>query len=63
MNDSTQSAKRGDEKKKATRECGLEYLATEILLLSTAWISVSENTLTGVNQKINTFWESVLKSY
>jgi hypothetical protein len=50
-------------RKKATREHGLEYSATEILLLVKAWISASENMLTGVNQKINTFFDSVLKSY
>ncbi len=60
--DTTQSANRDNEKKKATREHGLEYLATEILLLSKAWISASENMLTGFNQKINTFWALVLKS-
>jgi hypothetical protein len=50
-------------KKKSTRERGAEYSATEILLLSKAWISASENTLVGVNQKISTFWESVLQAY
>ncbi len=50
----TQTEKGDDEKKKVTREHGLEYLATEILLLSKAWISASENKLTGVHQKINT---------
>jgi hypothetical protein len=50
-------------KKQTTREQGAEYSATEILLLSKAWISASENTLVGVNQKISTFWESVLHSY
>lgn len=51
------------EKKKASREQGMEYSSTEILLLSKAWISASENTLTGVSQKITTFWDSVLKAY
>jgi hypothetical protein len=41
----------------------LECSATEILLLSRAWISAPEKTLTGINQKINIFWELVLKSY
>jgi hypothetical protein len=50
----TQTEKEDDEKKKVTREHGLAYLATEILLLSKAWISASENKLTGVHQKINT---------
>jgi hypothetical protein len=63
MMDATNGAKADNEKKKATRECGLEYSATEILLLSKAWISASENMLTGAHQKINTFWDSVLKSY
>ncbi len=35
----------------------------EILLLSKAWISASENTLTGVSQKLTTFWDSVFKAY
>jgi hypothetical protein len=35
----------------------MEYFSTEILLLSKAWISASENTLTGVSQKITTFWD------
>jgi hypothetical protein len=62
-NEKKKAAKADDEKKKATRERGLEYSATEILLLSKAWISASENMLTEVHQKINTFWDSVLKSY
>ena len=61
--DTTQLAKGDGEKKKATRERGLEYSATEILVLSRSWISASENMLTGINRKINTFWDSVLKSY
>lgn len=48
---------------KATKERGAEYTAIEILLLSKAWISASENTLTGVSQKITTFWDSVFKAY
>jgi hypothetical protein len=63
MMDATQGGKAEDEKKKATRERGLEYSAMEILLLSKAWISASENMLTGAHQKINTLWDSVLKSY
>jgi hypothetical protein len=51
-----------DEEKKK-KERGVEYSATEILLLSKAWISASENTITGVHQKMNTFWDSVLHSY
>jgi hypothetical protein len=50
-----------DEEKKK-KERGVEYSATEILLLSKAWISALENTITGVHQKINTFWDSVLQS-
>jgi hypothetical protein len=50
-------------KKKATKEQGAEYTAVEILLLSKAWISASENTLTGVSQKLTTFWDSVFKAY
>jgi hypothetical protein len=48
---------------KATKERGAEYTAIEILLLSKAWISASENSLTGVSQKITTFWDSVFKAY
>lgn len=53
--------KMDEEKKK--KERGVEYSATEILLLSKAWIAASENTITGVHQKLNTFWDSVLQSY
>jgi hypothetical protein len=35
----------------------------EILLLCKAWISASENTLTGISQKLTTFWDSVFKAY
>lgn len=61
----TKSAKMDDEKKTVPRR-GLEYsenLATEILLLSKAWVSASKNTLTGVNQNMNIFWNMVFKSY
>jgi hypothetical protein len=56
-------AKLKPEEENKKGECGVEYSATEILLLSKAWISASENTITGVHQKINTFWDSVLQSY
>jgi hypothetical protein len=32
-------------------------------LLVKAWISASENTITGVHQNINTIWDSVLQSH
>jgi hypothetical protein len=52
-----------DEKKKSgPRERGVEYLATEIRLLSKAW-TASENTLVGVSQRMTTFWESVVQAY
>jgi hypothetical protein len=50
-------------KKKMNKERGAEYTAGEILLLSKAWISASENTLMGVSQKLTTFWDSVFKAY
>jgi hypothetical protein len=50
-------------KKKMNKERGAEYTAVEILLLSKAWISASENTLMGVSQKLTTFWDSVFKEY
>jgi hypothetical protein len=59
----TNRAKLKPDKEKKKKERGVEYSATEILLLSKAWISASENTLTGVHQKMNTFWDSVLQSY
>ena len=55
--------KKVDEKKKTVRERGAEYSSTEILLLSKAWISASENALVGVSQRLSTFWESVSKAY
>jgi hypothetical protein len=54
--------KKVDEEKKK-KERGVEYSATEVLLLSKAWILASENSLVGVHQKMNTFWESVLQRY
>jgi hypothetical protein len=45
------------------KEQGAEYTAVEILLLSKAWISALENTLTGVSQKLTTFWDLVFKAY
>jgi hypothetical protein len=50
-------------RKKTVRERGAEYSSTEILLLSKAWISASENALVGVSQRLSTFWESVSKAY
>jgi len=52
-----------EEKKKPVRERGLEYNAVEILLLSKAWISASENAIVGVSQRLSTFWESVSRAY
>lgn len=48
---------------KMKKERGAEYSTTEILLLSKAWISASEDAIIGINQKINTFWDSVHQRY
>jgi len=57
------TASKGTTATKGSRDQGLKYSATENLLLSKAWVSASENALTGAYQKVNTFWESVLKAY
>jgi hypothetical protein len=37
-------------------------LLWKILLLSKAWVSASENTLVSMNQRISTFWVSLLQA-
>jgi hypothetical protein len=59
----TTAKARVSQQSKTVREQGVEYSSAEILLLSKAWISASENTLTGVSQKMTIFWDSVLKAY